>query len=301
MVTTRLLTPSDQPALEAYLWQRPETAMLLLGNLEEVGLGQGGHRHNGDYVAAFDDAGAIQACMVYYNRGMILFQAESDEAFLACLATLTQKNPERVIVGFIGEDRFSQLLIDASQWQKSIDRQTREVLYKLPLADLRFPEMADQQGIELRQASEADMARLLEWNTGYDAELFGKDTSTQEYKEDSLNKMLNNRRWILSHHGEDVAMCAFNAEAGDMVQLGSVYTPKHLRGKGYARTVIACALRHARDVDGKETAILFTDTPSAVRAYEAIGFEKIGALAMVFLKDNTTITLSDTVTIRRSA
>jgi predicted GNAT family acetyltransferase len=79
-------------------------------------------------------------------------------------------------------------------------------------------------------------------------------------------------------------MAGFNARLPDMVQVGGVYTPPEARGRGYARTAVALCLRAARE-RGVRRAILFTgeDNIPAIRAYRALGFERIGDFAIVLL------------------
>jgi predicted GNAT family acetyltransferase len=66
----------------------------------------------------------------------------------------------------------------------------------------------------------------------------------------------------------------------DAVQVGGVFTPQALRGRGYARAVVAGSLLEARGA-GAARAILFTPRPDAVAAYRAVGFEQIGRYAVV--------------------
>ena len=77
-------------------------------------------------------------------------------------------------------------------------------------------------------------------------------------------------------------MTALNARLPDMVQIGGVYTPPEQRGRGHARTAVALHLAALRAA-GVDTAILFASGPAACRAYEAIGFERIGTYALSFL------------------
>ena len=78
---------------------------------------------------------------------------------------------------------------------------------------------------------------------------------------------------------------AMVARLPDAVQIGNVWTPTALRGRGYARAVVAGALRCARD-EGATEAVLFTatDNNAARKAYLATGFTRIGDYAIVLLK-----------------
>jgi predicted GNAT family acetyltransferase len=78
-----------------------------------------------------------------------------------------------------------------------------------------------------------------------------------------------------------VAMTGFNAQIPGIAQVGGVFTPRELRGRGYARRVVAGSLIDSRGEI--ERAILFTPNPAAARAYEAIGFRRTSSFALVIL------------------
>jgi predicted GNAT family acetyltransferase len=78
-------------------------------------------------------------------------------------------------------------------------------------------------------------------------------------------------------------LSAFNAALPDIVQLGGIYTPPALRGRGFAKIAVAASLAAARD-RGVSRAVLFTNNPSAVRTYEAVGFRRTGDYSLVLLR-----------------
>jgi predicted GNAT family acetyltransferase len=80
-----------------------------------------------------------------------------------------------------------------------------------------------------------------------------------------------------------LSLAAFNAALSDIVQLGGIYTPPELRGRGYARIAVAASLRAACARQASR-AVLFTNNPSAVRCYEALGFRRVGEYALVLLR-----------------
>jgi predicted GNAT family acetyltransferase len=63
-----------------------------------------------------------------------------------------------------------------------------------------------------------------------------------------------------------------------------VWTPPELRGRGYARAVVAGSLLAVR-VEGIRRAVLFTDDDNvqAQRAYVALGFARVGDYGIVLL------------------
>jgi len=89
---------------------------------------------------------------------------------------------------------------------------------------------------------------------------------------------------LLELDGAPVAMTAINARLPDMVQIGGVYTPEELRGRGYARLAVALHMAEER-AKAVRTAILFASGPAACRAYEAIGFERIGTYSLAILRE----------------
>jgi predicted GNAT family acetyltransferase len=81
-----------------------------------------------------------------------------------------------------------------------------------------------------------------------------------------------------------LSCCSFNARLPDMVQIGNVWTPPELRGKGYARAVVAGALEIAKQA-GVAAAVLATARMNmpAKAAYQSIGFGLVGDYATVRL------------------
>ena len=88
---------------------------------------------------------------------------------------------------------------------------------------------------------------------------------------------------VAIHDGTLASLSAFNARLPDIVQLGGIYTPPVLRGRGFARAAVAASLLEARG-QGASRAVLFTNNPSAVRTYEALGFRRIGDYSIVLLR-----------------
>src|SRR5690606_11892125 len=88
--------------------------------------------------------------------------------------------------------------------------------------------------------------------------------------------------FLLERDGDPVAFSAFNARLPDCVQIGGVFTPPALRGRGYARAVVAGSLLHARAA-GATRSVLFTgkENAAARRAYHALGYRVVGEYGLV--------------------
>ena len=75
-------------------------------------------------------------------------------------------------------------------------------------------------------------------------------------------------------NGEPVAMAGLTRPDAGMVRVIAVYTPPHLRGRGYGGAVTAAVTRAALEA-GAEDVVLFTDlaNPISNRLYQRLGFE----------------------------
>lgn len=87
---------------------------------------------------------------------------------------------------------------------------------------------------------------------------------------------------LLMVDGEPVAMTGWNARHAGTVQVGGVYVPPALRGRGLARRAAGLHLAALR-AEGIAQATLFAVSDAAAACYRAIGFERIGTYALVFL------------------
>ena len=119
-----------------------------------------------------------------------------------------------------------------------------------------------------------------------DIELLGAtdSPSTRRRSEEFLDAQIaEGNAWVAVVENTPVSLSAFNAALPDIVQLGGIYTPPALRGRGFAKVAVAASLLVARD-RGSSRAVLFTNNPSAARAYEAIGFRRIGDYSLVLLR-----------------
>jgi predicted GNAT family acetyltransferase len=130
---------------------------------------------------------------------------------------------------------------------------------------------------------EADV--LVRWRHDYLVEATGAVPGEHLMAEASeqVSRALRERSlFVLTHEQSIVACTAFNARLPEVVQVGGVYTPRHLRNQGHARAAVAGSLRTARD-EGSQTAVLFTpmENHPAQRAYRALGFEEVGDFGLI--------------------
>jgi GNAT superfamily N-acetyltransferase len=275
--------PQDRDALEALLLLRIEGAMFPLSNLRAQGLGRGDFATPDFRASRFwlvDGRGVVGV-----NRRGMLMPLLADGADLTGLRAALAGCEVSGAVGPVASVRQSLAALGLDGVPKRTDRD--EPGFALDLSELRVPEVA---GAELVPASDALRAVLVAWRAAYHHDVLG--TSGVEAEEraaaDIAGYIAEDSHRVLLLDGQPVAMTGFNARLPEIVQVGEVYTPPALRGRGYARLAVALHLAEARDA-GVGRAVLFAASDAAARAYLGIGFQPALEFALVLLTDPVTV------------
>jgi RimJ/RimL family protein N-acetyltransferase len=283
-VEARTLHTADLPMIEAFLMRHADSSMNLRGNLRRDGL-----EHGSVHAGAFDERGELRAVVAHYNAtGNVALQADDLRALEVALehAVHSSAMPVR---GFFGR---RDLVEHARSALRMRDVPTRydsdEGLYALDLDALRLPPLASDPDITLRPLDPAHVEVFVRWRIAYEIESVGANADEaleRVARAKAQQAIAHGEPVLLTHRGEPVAMTEFNARLPDTCQVGGVFTPVELRSRGYARAAVGLSLAHARS-RGVRRAILFTgehDVP-AIKAYRALGFERIGDFKIVLFK-----------------
>jgi GNAT superfamily N-acetyltransferase len=281
----RVLSPSDAAAVEAFLAARAASSMILRSNAAQSGLVDGTTAYHGLYIGAFEN-GVITDVAAQYWNGMIALQAPS---CAAALSAALIKASGRKVAGFLAPWEQCKAAAAALGLDGAMRTAHPEVLYELSLAALRVPETLESAVVKCRPPDPREIGLLIAWRLAYEVETLGAvhNAVTQARAAETMTRHIAaGDFWVVTAGDRVVAMAAISARVAEMVQIGGVYTPPELRGNGYGRAAVAAALLAARDTCVK-TGILFTaDTNvSAQRAYEALGFSRIGAYGLMLTKD----------------
>ena len=279
----RQLTEADQLQLETFLKEHSDRSLFLLNNLSRSGLFPGDEPYFGQYWGAFEGDEIVGAAALYWN-GMIIPSAPEG---LEALAELIEQEANRPIAGFVGDQNQVDWLAERFGC-RDFRVNSPERLFALELAQLVEPDVLRNPDIECRQATLEDLDQLVQWRLDYDVELMGAEYSDQarERAETHIQKDIEGGvSYVLVRSGVRVAMSCFNAAVDNVVQIGGVFTPPAERGKGYARAVVAGSLCQAGE-EGVTRSILFTgfDNEPAQRAYQALGYQAIGAFGLKVVK-----------------
>jgi RimJ/RimL family protein N-acetyltransferase len=284
-VELKTLSLGDEAALERFLLPRTESSLFLRSNARAAGLSDRGKPLQGTYVAAIGN-GEITAVAAHFWNGMLVLQAPESSA-LEPVARAAVSRSGRELTGLAGPDaqvRAARLALGLAARPTKLD--SREALFSLDLSRLRVAEALASGRVECRPPRADELDLVSSWRKDYSIEALGFEDG-RKLRENCRAEVrrLQERRsqWVLvGAEGRPVSYSAFNARLPDVVQVGGVWTPEDLRGRGYGRCVVAGTLLEAR-AEGVETAVLFTgeENVSARAAYEALGFRVVGDYALV--------------------
>jgi predicted GNAT family acetyltransferase len=275
----RILHDSDREALEGFLCNHTASSMFLRNNLRIAGVVRRRHPLSATWYGAVDEKGAIHGVVAHMVQGNVLVQAP-DQDIRANLARLLKDDlagAPKALAGILGpDDQVLDLIDRLGQQGQAFAVNRAEGLYQLDLADLVIPAHPLADAFQIVDAARVDRETLLRWMRAYEIEALGAEESPalDAKVAGRLIRAIEDRCWwVLCADGMPVSLCGFNATLPDIVQLGPVWTPVSQRNKGYARACVVRTLMSAR-ARGIRQAVLFTDNQPAIRAYEALGFEK---------------------------
>lgn len=279
----RRLTPGDRPVLDAFLDGHRATSMYLRSNLFHSGLKDGPEPFCGLYVGAFAGDALTDVAAHYWN-GNIILQAPNRPAELALAAARESGRPVNGLLGPWPQVEAADKALEPGR--KRLGEVAPEYLYRAVLANLAVPEPLSSGGVVCRHARDGDLATLVAWRREIDLHTLripdrAVDDAANRHR---LAGMIErNCLWVLEESGRLVSMTGLTV-LPDMVLVGNVFTPVELRSRGHGRAAVAGSLLDAREAGAVE-AVLFTEAKNhpAQRAYEALGFERIGEYSLALL------------------
>ena len=273
-MTLRVATADDLPALTALLRRYEATSMFPLSNLAGAGLNGAG-----PYGMRFWVTGDVSGAIGLTNGGMLHPQWPGAADWAAARVVLAGAGVAGVI-GPAGQVTALVAALGLGKAGREMDK--TESGFVLDLNNLIVPE-----GPGVLAALEAvDAGVLAAWRATYLTEVTGTppDRATRQAPADIERWRTARSHFVLLEDGAPVAMCGFNAVLPDVVQVGGVYVPPDLRGRGRARRVVALHLAEAR-AKGVRRARLFAVSDQAARAYRAIGFGPADPVGLVLFAD----------------
>ncbi len=279
----RAAGPADRASLEAFLRASVEQAMFPLTNLCDHGLSDAGFASDNPHAMRFWIAATG---VLGLNRGGMIMPVMPQGVDAGALAAVLRGTSVSGAIGPSAQVRPILAALGLVGRPAQIDRD--EPQFRLDLAGLVVP---DTDRARLCRLDPSHLALMREWRRDYLVETVGYDLIEATDRAASEVPMLitEGLHRILLMDGMPVATCGFNAAMPGVVQLGGVYTPPVLRGRGHARRAVALHLAEAR-ATGVTRAVLNVASDSAGKAYRAIGFQAAGETSVVIFRDRVKIT-----------
>ena len=283
MATFRILGPGDEPALEAFLSRHADSSMFLRSNARTAGLQDRGAALQATYVAAWED-GRITGVAAHGWNGNVLVQAPAHLQDCVREAVARSGRPVCGLLGPWEQVAAARRALGLEHAPTTVAG--RDQLFSLRLADLVVPEALGAGRVACRRTATAELDLLVEWRVAFNVEALGQTDGPDlraRSREDVIRTHEDGSSWVLLDGATPVSYSDFNSRLPDMVQVGGVWTPAPLRGRGYARCVVAGSLLDARR-DGVQRAVLFAEDPAAKRAYLAVGFRVVGEYGLLLFQ-----------------
>lgn len=275
----RIAQEADVPAIEQFLYRHVQSSMFPLSNLRKFGL-NGVEPHAMRIWVLGDD---VRAVLSLTNEGMVLPQCPNcTETELRQAVSLIA---DRRVIGIIGDAAQTRRIAKLAGWQdRDAILDEDEPAFSLDLKSLILPNLP---GSRLVPLSHIEREEVVEWRRAYLVETpgFKPEDATRQAECDIDTYLAHNSHRALLVDGEPVGMTGFNATLPDVVQVGGVFIPHNLRGRGYARRAVALHLAEAREA-GVTRSVLFAASDSATRAYIANGFAPAGKFALIFFQQD---------------
>jgi len=270
----RLLRGGDEAELERFLAPLADSSMFLLANARKGGLEDQGQPFQATYAAAFEE-GSIVGVAACSWLGTVVVQAPRE---LPGVVREAVRASGRQVTAMIGP--YSQAVAACAAIDRSPLSLERDLLFGVDLAELQVPAELRSGRVVCRAARREELGLLAEWRARFvvDTNLEREGADLRSRARVAMELLFaDGALFVLASGGDPVSMAGFNARTAETAQIGSVYTPPPLRGRGHARCAVAGALLAARG-SGAVRGILFTaeSNRAAQRSYQAIGFRPIG-------------------------
>jgi predicted GNAT family acetyltransferase len=278
----RILDDADAAALENFLSRHADSSMFLLANSRKAGLVDRGLPFQATYAGAFDGERMVAAA-AHSWLGTIVVQAPEQLASVVRAAVAASGRRVTGVLGPYAQAVEAARTLGATQ----LGHEGRELLYAVDLRTLRIPDALAQQHVVCRRPRDDELPLLTDWRVDYvletKVEAEGPDLRARCAVSIELLHA-DGADFVLGRAGVPVAYCCYNARIAETVQIGGVWTPRQLRGRGYARSAVAGALLAAR-TQGASRAVLFTPEANvpARRSYESLGFSVVGDYGLIHI------------------
>jgi predicted GNAT family acetyltransferase len=180
-------------------------------------------------------------------------------------------NDSITVPGVVGPKSTTQLFAD--HWKNQTGKGSLLKMSQRIYACERVVVQVYSRG-HMRPAMESDKALLVQWSAEFCREAGIEDEI--EYTQARIpNEIAKQSLYVWDNH-EPVSMAVVQRETARGICVSMVYTPRHLRKRGYATSCVAALTQRMLDC-GKKFCCLYTDlsNPTSNAIYQRIGYEPV--------------------------
>ncbi len=172
-----------------------------------------------------------------------------------------------------GETRFARLF--AEEWAVQTGGSCHKVM-DMRIYVLRQVTSPENVPGEFVQAGIEDIETISEWLHGFETEALNEDRPKERILK-AVEVLIGRADWYLwRDKGRPVSMCLRTRPTRTGISVSGVYTPRDLRGRGYASACVAALSQLLLD-EGYAFTSLFTDlaNPTSNSIYMQIGYQPL--------------------------
>jgi GNAT superfamily N-acetyltransferase len=283
----RRLNNKDQEPLDRFLVNHTESSMFIRSNMKRADLEYQDRNYHGEYIGALDESENFVGVIALYWNGNIMMQAP-DKDVLDSLAAHFHNNISNPIKGVLGPGDQAEFIIQKfglSSAKYLMNDQSG--LYTLDLKEMTKPQNFEFERSQIAPLNDVDRNIVTIWIRSFMIEALREEEGPglDNKVEKRVARTLKEKTFsALLFDGKPVSINGYNATLKEAVQVGSVYTPPEYRKCGFARALLYLSLKQAQE-NGVEKAVLFAHDTAAVKAYEAIGFKRVGTYRLARLRE----------------
>ena len=250
---------------------------LILGVTE--GLARNPAAATNPYLATVEDGSHVLACAVHIAPFKLLLTRANREPIAALAADAFAWSPD--IVGITGPDRSAGDF--AATWS-TLSGVPPRISMRMRIHETRKVVDAGLRALPgaLRLATPDDHALLAAWTDVFVAEA----RIPEEFDSNVIvGNSIKRQRLYVWHDGGPKSMAAWTGRTPNGVRINFVYTPRELRGQGYASACVSAQTRLQLE-QGSAFCWLYTDLSSAAspNIFKRIGYRPVSDVSEYYLK-----------------
>lgn len=266
----------------SFLSRYEDTAIFLLGNLNEHGPSVTEHLNSGNFKLIKQD-GKIVCVFCLIRRGNLLVQSELLDPLFETILESCSEEPF-AIRGLLGDWEFAKDFWEFLKDRNVIKKETfysKEINYSLNLNEWQKPAI---NNVRLLSAEDYDTWKPL--RLAYMAEQnLPSDLYEKELHEQFIEKCRQSMLWGLFINSQLISTAGLNARTKQIATVGGVYTLPKWRRKGLAKDLMEQLIYDCKHKLSLEKLIIFTgekENKPAQKLYESLGCLKVGYMALFF-------------------